>query len=55
MLTKDQLAVDIRTKAHEIDQHVSSPRGQWDSFVLELLVGELETMVKVYRELPNNR
>lgn len=54
-MTKESLARDIRTKATEIASHVAPPRGKWDSFVLELLVGELETMVRIYRELPHNR
>lgn len=55
MLTKDKLAVDIRTKAEQIAREVNQPRGEWDSFILELAVGELATMVKVYRDLPLNR
>lgn len=55
MLSKEQLSVMIRTKAEEIVQHVLPPRGEWDSFVLELKVGELSTMVKCYREMPHTR
>lgn len=55
MLTKESLSRDIRTKAEEIAQHVARPRGEWDSFILELAVGELETMVRVYRDMPHTR
>lgn len=55
MLTKENLSIEIRTLANQIAQEVTRPRGEWDSFVLELRVSELATMVRIYREMPHNR